>query len=182
MSNFRILIPTLAILFPLILTPAASAVADTKAKAEYDALAENAVQSLAYIGKPLKKLTDEQMASVAALLVMTRQATLSEGLNGGPGAGFAKMFWGEVRGICPPTPKFELTRGGCLDEEIAYAQGMARCEAEGRSREDCERENAGPASAALTCHMRAIEEMRGLILEIAGRKWPPRPFPWPEQM
>ena len=52
-----------------------------KAKAKYDALAEGMVQSVAYVGTPLKDLTKEQMAAVAALLLMTRVAAQSHGIE-----------------------------------------------------------------------------------------------------
>jgi len=151
----------------------------TKAKAEYDALAKGMVQSVAYIGEPLKGLTDEQQASVAALLVMTRMATRTEGISAT--ATPLEGFWVEVPGICPPMPGgLDKTFGDCFDQEIAYAQSMARCLDEGKSEAECERESAGDLSAAVICQMGQIEKMKGIIERIQGRKWPPGPFPWPE--
>lgn len=152
-----------------------------QAKAQYDTLAKQMVQSLAYIGEPLKDLTDEQMASVAALLAMTRVAAQSEGLEAVASASLSEGFWVELPEICPPMPEvIQLKLGGCLGEELAYATAMARCEDEGKSEDECEREAAPELSAAVMCRMRQIEEMRGIIGRIPGRRWPPDPFPWPE--
>jgi hypothetical protein len=151
-----------------------------KAKAEYDGLANRVVQSVATVGGPLKDLTDEQMASVAALLVMTRVAARSEGIISRVSTSL-DGFWVELPEICPPMPKpIEFKLGGCLDEEIAYATAMAKCKDEGKSDDECDKETAAEATAAVLCHMRQLEELGGIIGRIPGRQWPPDPFPWPE--
>jgi cell division protein ZapA (FtsZ GTPase activity inhibitor) len=152
----------------------------TKAKAEYDALAKQMVQSVAYMGEPLKSLNDEQLAAVAALLVMTRLAAQSEGIEALASADLSEGFWVEVPEICPPMPSaIQRKLGGCLDEELAYAMSMAGCLADGKSEDECERDAAGEAAAAAMCRMRQVEEMRRIIGRIPGRQWPPGPFPWP---
>ncbi len=142
-----------------------------KQKAEYDALAKQMVQSVAYIGEPLKDLTDEQLASVTALLVMTRVAAQSEGIEAIASTSIAETFWTEVSKIYPPMPKVHSLLIGCLEEQIAYAA----CRAKGGTEEEC-----GPEAAAeITCLMKQFEELKGFIWRIPGRQWPPRPFPWP---
>ena len=151
-----------------------------KQKAEYDALAQQMVQSVAYIGEPLKDLNDEQLAAVAALVVMTRVVAQSEGAEAISSSSLVEGFWAEIVEICPPMPKrIQRELGGCFDEELAYAQSMSRCLDEGKTEEECEREAAGELSAAVMCRMEQIEELKGFIWRIPGRRWPPGPFPWP---
>ncbi len=152
-----------------------------KVKAQYDSLAKRMVQSMAYVGEPLKDLTDEQLAAVAALIVMTRVASLNEGIEAIKSTSLSEGFWVELPEICPPMPEsIQLELGGCLDEELAYAEAMSKCRDEGKSEEECDRETAGELSAAVMCRMRQIEEMKRIIEHIPGRWWPPSPFPWPE--
>ncbi len=159
--------------------PGTTAESLSKAKAEYEALAKRTAQSVAYIGEPLKNLTDEQLASVAALLVMARVAAQSEGIDAKVGASFSKGFWVEVPEFCPPMPKgIERQLKGCGAKELAYAVAMSKC-LEEKDESWCERENAGKLSAAVMCTMEQIEKMKGIIQAIGGRRWPPGPFPWP---
>lgn len=147
---------------------------------KYDSLTTNLAKSIAFIGKPLKNLNEEQAASLAALLVVTRQAALMEGYPTKTTDKFSGLFWTEIQNICPPLKKFEIDRGGCIDEHIAYASAMASCLAEeGKTEEDCERENWPEGAAVTDCIMHEMEKMKGLIGKIGGRVWPPKPFPWP---
>lgn len=64
--------------------------------ARYRALGHDTARSVAAIGAPLKTLTEEQMASVAALLVLTRVA--AEGhLARSPEAVVLDEVWKELR-------------------------------------------------------------------------------------
>lgn len=146
-----------------------------QAQARYDSLAVQFRQTLRFVGEPLKGLTEEQQASVAALVLMTRVATEQQ-LVGGT---LLEGFWTDVPEFCPPLRSVTFSRGGCLDAEIAYASSMPRCLDEGRSEAQCEREAAGDLGAAVSCKMREIEALAGVIGRIPGRQWPPRPFPWP---
>ena len=65
----------------------------------------------------------------------------------------------------------------CLDESISYASGMARCLDEGKSEAQCERENAGAASAEVACWMREMEGYRKWIVELIRFPLPPLPGP-----
>ncbi len=156
--------------------PAETLEAAQTARLQYDSLAQQVARSLAFVGQPLRDLNDEQMASVAALLVMTRVAAQTERLAGGA---LAESFWAEVPEICPPLPQVDLQLGDCLDAHIAYASAMARCLDEGKTEDQCDRETAGEMSATVICEMRKIEEMKEIIGRIPGRDWPPGPFPWP---
>lgn len=151
-----------------------------QAREQYDSFAKQMVHSVQYIGGPLKDLNEEQMASLGALLMITRVVAQSEafGLLTEPTVG---EFWTEVDGICPPMPQApEFRYGNCLDEGIAYASAMQRCLDEGKAEAECERLAAPQLAAAVVCEMRKLEEMRGVIGGIPGRRWPPGPFPWPE--
>ncbi len=152
-----------------------------RAAGQYDSVGGQFLQSLRLIGKPLKGLTEEQHASVAALLLVTRVVTeqqLTQQLAGGT---LLESFWTDLPEVCPPLRSITLTRGGCLDEDIAYVSALARCHDEGKSEDECEREAAPEAAAAVTCHMRQIEALAGIIRNIQGKRWPPGPFPWPIQ-
>lgn len=150
-----------------------------KQKAEYDVLAKQMVQSVAYIGEPLKDMTDEQMASVAALLVMTRTVTQAEGIETIAGSGIAEAFWTEVSKIYPPGkgPKprtCNLAGGGCFDADIAYLSCLVS-----RVDKTTEKECWPESAAANACHMKQFEELRECIKrDIPGRQWPDQPFPW----
>ena len=137
------------------------------------------VKGVRMIGEGLDGLTDKQMASVAALVVMTRVATLMEGpekigsaMNG---------FWTELPEICPPLPEDTMKRfGDCLDFDADYVAAMAECEKdEKKSEEECEKDNYGSLGKAVRCRMKQIEALKDVIRIIPGRKWPDPPFPWP---
>jgi hypothetical protein len=146
------------------------------AQAEFDALAKQVAQSVAAVGQPLRTLNEDQMASVAALLVMTRAVAQSEQLGSSV---LGEAVWGGLTGICPPLPEGDLRLGSCMDEHIAYASAMARCEEDGKTEQECDRETAGEMQATVMCEMGRIEELRQAIGRIPGRRWPPGPFPWP---
>lgn len=146
---------------------------------EYETAVRQMVQSVAYIGEPLKGLSEEQMASLGGLLALTRVVARAEALGVATDAAL-EAFWTEVDGICPPMPQPpEFRYGNCLDEEIAYVAALARCRDEGKSEEECEREAGGELGAAVMCRMGQLEALRGVIGRIPGRRWPPGPFPWP---
>jgi hypothetical protein len=168
-----------------------------KVKAEYDSLAKKMVESVTYIGEPLKGLNEEQLASVAALLVMTRVATQNEGIKAITSTTLSERFWVEVLEICPPTPKDIGSKlPGCLGLELESSESMATCmnskcreyesepekcdELKWKYERICEKENAGKLTEAVQCRMEEIEKMRGILQRISGRKLPPGPFPWPE--
>jgi len=146
---------------------------------EYQSLAKNMNASVAYIAEPLKGLTAEQKGSVAALIVMSRLAAQCEATPGKANLGLSEEFWFEVLKYCPIPKKFDFSRGGCLDADLAYASGMARCLKEGKTEDQCELENSVESAAAVLCHMKEIEQLRNTLLQIPGRQLPPRPFPWP---
>jgi hypothetical protein len=84
-----------------------------------------------------------------------------------------------LQDICPPLRSVSFARGGCLDAEIAYASAMARCNADGKSAAECDRETAPELAAAVACQLEAVQQLPRVIGRIPGRTWPPRPFPWP---
>ena len=149
----------------------------TKAHARYDLAKRQMTKSVASIGAPLKKLPREQMASLAAILVITRVVAQSDMSKITAGS---EAFWRELDELCPPLPNApEFKYGDCLDETIAYATAMQQCINKGKAEEQCDREEAGSGSAVVMCRMKQLEDMRGAINRIPGRDWPPGPFPWP---
>lgn len=149
-----------------------------KTRAAYDTATRRVTRSLAYVAAPLKSLTEEQKASLAALLTITRVVAQTE-VSGLGTPEVTAQLWSEVERFCPVPKAVDFKYSNCLDEQIAYASAMKKCEDEGKSEDECEREAAGEAAAAIACEMRKLEEMRGAIQGIPGRRWPPRPFPWP---
>lgn len=67
----------------------------------------------------------------------------------------------------------------CMDESISYASGMARCLNEGKSEDQCDRENAESASAEVACWMREMENYRNWIVELLRLPLPSPPGPIP---
>lgn len=133
------------------------------------------------VGRGLRDLSDEQMASVAALITIARMASLMEG----PATMKQAMpeTWRAMHEVCPPLPKVDLERfGDCRDFDADYGVGMARCLDEGRSESDCEKENYGALEQAAGCRMKEIAALGGLIEHIPGGDWPPSPIPWPEDL
>jgi hypothetical protein len=143
----------------------------------YDTAAARLKQSLAYIAAPLARLTPEQKASVAALLIATRVTTEDQLLHP-KGGGALQAIWPDLQDICPPLKSVSFSRGGCLDAEIAYASAMAKCEKDGKRPDQCEIEAAPEAAAAMDCQLKAFQALPGIIHGLPGRAWPPRPFPW----
>jgi hypothetical protein len=189
----------LALLVPLVLASLALVACDEtkptremaiagarRAKAEYEKLAGSVVASLPVVAAPLEGLNEEQMASVAGLLVMTRVAARNEGVGSLHSAPLTNGYWAEIADLCPPLPNdLDSKLPGCLGPEVEYASSMAECLKE-RCPEDepgcealCERVHAGKLSAAVACRMEEIDAMRGVIQKITGRPWPPGTFPWP---
>lgn len=151
-----------------------------KVRAAYDNLSTKMIKSLAYIQEPLSKLTDEQKASVAALLLITRIAAQQQVVAGITKTELLSKMWEEMPDLCPPLPENTLKRfGDCRDHELAYGVAMARCLDEGKSEAECEKESYGDLTAAVMCRMKEIEELPGIIGLIPGRDWPPHPIPWP---
>lgn len=149
-------------------------------RADYDSLATKMIESLAYIKEPLSKLTDEQKASVAALLLITRVAAQQQAVAGITKTDLLSEMWVEIPDLCPPLPEDTLKRfGDCRDHELAYGIAMARCLEEGKSEAECEKESYGDLAAAVMCRMKEIEDLPGIIGLIPGRDWPPIPIPWP---
>jgi hypothetical protein len=148
-----------------------------QSRTQYDSLGGQFRQALKSVGEPLKRLTPEQQASVAALVLMTRVATEQQFARGK----LLQGLWTDIPEFCPPLRSVSFSRGGCLDAEIAYASAMAKCEADGKSEDACEQQAAPEAAAAVSCWMREIQALAGIIHQIPGRAWPPGPFPWPIQ-
>lgn len=150
-----------------------------KARAAYDEMSTNMVESLEYLKQPLSTLNSEQRASVAALLLMTRVAAQQQA-PGEIGTAFIDQMWTEIPDYCPPLPENTLSRfGDCRDQELAYGTSMARCLEEDKTEAECEKESSGDLAAAVMCRMQEIDELSGIIGEIPGRDWPPSPIPWP---
>jgi len=135
------------------------------------------VKGVRMVGKNLEGLSKEQMASVAALITMTRAATLMEGEERF-GRGLTR-FWVEMQAICPPLPEDTMRRfGDCRDHELDYGKSMAKCLKKGKSEMECEKENYGSLKMAVQCRMEELEKLNGVILEIPGIDWPDPPIPW----
>lgn len=150
-----------------------------RVRESYDSLATKMIKSLAYIKEPLSKLTDEQKASVAALLLITRVAAQQQVVAGITTTDLLSEMWEEMPDICPPLPENTLKRfGDCRDYELAYGVAMARCLEEGKSEAECEKESYGDLTAAVMCRMKEMEELPRIIDRIPGRGWPTHPFPW----
>ncbi len=150
-----------------------------KVKTDFKRADRSMIEGVQMIGKQLTGLTKDQMASVAALVAMTRAATLMEGQKK-----FGQVmegFWKETSEICPPLPKDTMKRfGDCRDHDLDYGVSMARCLEEGKSESECERENYGSLQMAAQCRMKKIEELNDVIRVIPGHDWPNPPIPWPE--
>ncbi len=154
-----------------------------KVRTDYDKLSTKMINSLAYIQKPLRKLTDEQKASVAALLLITRVATQQQVVAGITKMELLNEMWEELPELCPPLPENTMKRfGDCRDHELDYGIAMSRCLEEGKSDAECKKESYGDLTAAVMCRMKEIEELPGIIGSIPGRGWPPDPIPWPYEM
>jgi hypothetical protein len=137
------------------------------------------VNGVRMVGEGLDGLTDKQMASVAALVVMTRVATLMEGPENI--GSVMEGFWTELPEVCPPLPENTMKRfDDCWEFDIAYVAAMAECEKdEEKSEEECEKDNYGSLARAVLCRMKQIEALKEVFKFIPGRKWPDPPFPWP---
>jgi hypothetical protein len=146
---------------------------------EYDTLAGRLAQSVPYLGAPLKTLNKQQQASVAALLILVRTAAEEQTLRPSSSRGPLATIWAELPEICPPLRSASFSRGDCFDAELAYASAMASCQREGKSDDECELLASPEAAAALSCKMKTLEKLAGIIGALPGRVWPPRPFPWP---
>lgn len=160
--------------------PAASAeqlAALRQSRTQYDSLEGQFRQALKSVGEPLKRLSPEQQASVAALVLMTRVATEQQFAR----SKLLQGLWTDVPDFCPALRSVSFSRGGCLDAEIAYASAMAKCEADGKSEDECDRQTAPELAATVSCQMRELQALAGIIHGIPGRAWPPGPFPWPIQ-
>lgn len=160
--------------------PAPEAVAAYEgALAQYDTLAGQLAQSVAYLGQPLQSLNEQQQASVAALLILTRVTAQAQALRPARATGPLEAVWNRLPDVCPPVRTASFSRGGCLDASIAYASAMASCLKDGKPESECERVAAPEGAAEIACMMRQLEGLRGLIGGLPGRRWPPGPFPWP---
>ena len=85
-------------------------------QADFEHADQAMVRGVRMIGEGLDGLTDKQMASVAALVVMTRVATLMEGPE--KIGDVMDGFWTELLvDICPPLP----------DEGRQSLSGFCRC-------------------------------------------------------
>ena len=150
---------------------------------QYDSLATAMIQSVQYVGHPLRSLTEEQQASVAALLVMTNAIARSGRFLGDRGNDLTGGFWTEVGGICPPMPERpEFSRGECWAEEVAWALAMASCKDEDdeAAAAECRDMAADEEAAVIMCHFRQLQDLEGVIGRIPGGTWPPGPWPWPD--
>jgi hypothetical protein len=148
-------------------------------KADFAGTDRAMTKALAMVGKHLKGLNKEQMASVAALVAMTRVATMMEGLKSVSSS--PESFWTELPDICPPLPEDTMTRfGDCRDHDLSYGTDMAKCLDEGKTEAQCEKENYGSLEQAARCRMKQLEALNTFIELIPGRDWPHPPIPWPE--
>jgi hypothetical protein len=142
---------------------------------QYQTALQRVGQSLPLMAEPLRSLTEEQHASLAALLIATRTVAQQEVLSTSRRSAHFDAFWAELRDVCPPLPSLSLSRGGCVDELIAYASATAECE----SVDDADCENTwGPAAGVLECQSRQLQKLASEIRVIRGRPWPPQPLPW----
>ncbi len=151
----------------------------TAVQADLDRADRAMIGGLRMVGEGLNGLTDEQMASVAALVAMTRVATQMEG----PGMleGVMEGFWTELPELCPPLTADTMKRfGDCRDHDTDYAVAMATCLDKGKSESECEKESYGSLERAARCRMKELEALNDLIDLIPGRDWPSPPIPWPD--
>lgn len=160
-------------------TPKVAATASSS-EAKYLAAGRDLARSIATIARPLKSLTKEQRASVAALLVITRVVSGSPSAKGSAQAAVLEAVWDETQDVCPPIKSAPFSRGGCLDANVAYATSMAKCLADKKSEATCEKLASPELSVAVACEMKRLGELPGVIGLLPGRDWPPGPFPWPE--
>jgi hypothetical protein len=150
-----------------------------ESESSYNATHLKLIESIKFIAEPLQELNDEQMASVAALLHITRVIAHDE-YTQNKSRGITDQYWQEIRKVCSPLPILDLSKGGCLDVNIGYAVSMARCLEDGtKNIEECERESSGDLATVINCHMTQIEELPQIIRKIEGRDWQGHPFPWP---
>lgn len=130
--------------------------------------------------EPLKKLDDSQIASLAAFGQILNVLGTSRQHGLGLDKASLKSLTQSLIEICPPMQEFELSRGGCLDAEIAYVSALSRCRDEDppKTEEECP-EAWGYGGQAAMCHLDQLIEMKRNLGELWNRQKPPRPFPWP---
>ena len=133
--------------------------------------------------EPLRGLNEEQVASSVILSVLTMGVMKARSSSVNLGDEPVRQLEVELGNISPGlSPVVDIERSfvfSSLDESVACATALARCDADGRSEEECG-EAWGPCSEESLCIMRALEGLRGRISEILGGLRPPRPFPGPE--
>jgi hypothetical protein len=141
----------------------------------YEAAVEDLEQSIPVIAGPLRGLTEEQQASLAAVLIATRTLARAEVLSDSGRLAISDDYWAELQAICPPLRSFSFSRGGCWAAEVAYASAAASCE----SGDDADCVETWEAAAALAeCQLQQLDNLASAIRAVPGRPWPPQPFPW----
>jgi len=129
--------------------------------------------------EPLKELNEYQIAALVTLGYSMRVIMLA----GRPATkipeGILARFKEVVDEVCPPLGKLVIPKDPCFEATVSYLSALAKCDAEGRTEDECW-EAWGPGFQAVTCIMEELEEMRGKLADIFGRLKPPRPFPWPK--
>ena len=128
----------------------------------------------------LGKLEQSQKDAVVGLLALS---SWSSGLADMPIRADAGVLTGFGEAVSTLSPHLGAALGhtsvvaGCFDEHVAYASAMAKCKADGKSDDECEKEHAGLMAATVICAMKKIEEGKRKLSEVLEIDLPPTDLP-----
>ena len=128
--------------------------------------------------EPLKGLNDDQRDAVVMLGLMMQSITLAKRPPAKISEYILVQFKEELDEICAPMGKVAISKDPCLEATASYLSALKKCEDEGQNEANCP-DAWGPASSAVMCTMKIIEEMKTDIVALLVGQKPPKPIPWP---
>ncbi len=145
-----------------------------------DEVMGNVIKEAQRLADALVSLPEVQRAAAVGLVLLGQAVAAHSRSQVRRNAVAAEAFTTLV-GKLSPVGEVEPIGGrllrGCIDESIAYASAMARCEQEGKTTEQCDQENWQDAAKEVDCQLRALDKLRGFMQRLTGR--PPWPQPPP---
>jgi len=139
---------------------------------------EPMIKATSYLLEPLKSLSEEQVAAVVTLSLLTQGVMSAARMLPKSKKDIVGRFTKELVGICPEFQR-SIRSDPCFDAEVSYVSALKKCQDEGRGEDDC-LEAHGWMSALASCGMKELEKSKGIITDIRRGLKPPRPTPWPE--
>ncbi|MCZ6690898.1 MAG: hypothetical protein O7H41_15000 [Planctomycetota bacterium] len=134
------------------------------------------------IANSLKGLEEEELAAVAALVLVSERVGALQATRMGRELEIPGRFTAELQAVSPilgrASNSFVSALLACADEMIAYGVAMSACLEEHEDETECPDVWVADANL-MDCQMDQLMKTRVFVVDLFQKLEPPKPFPWP---